>query len=149
MKRLITAFITGISLLSMMTTPIHAASHTQYHQLLAQAKADPKAADFTALRLAFARTDLYDPYRFIQGTRDMEKFLQDSLKAQDWERTLRYLNTLLELNYVRINLHLTAALSTKNSETRRGLNTTLPSRRGSWIPYSAPAMAGRSRPRLS
>lgn len=74
-----------------------------YAELLARALNDLRQADFTALRLAYARTPHYDPYR--SGAPDSE--LIDLIHAEDWSAAAVRCEGLLAEDYLHAPLHLT------------------------------------------
>lgn len=80
-----------------------------YEQLLAAAKSNPDAADFAALRLAFADSPDYSPYdRPVEGTAS-RKELSQALRDKDISRALELIVQQLDSMYLDAELHLLAA----------------------------------------
>jgi len=77
-----------------------------YETLLEFAKVHPADADFGGLRMAFARSPHYQPYRSYP---DLSAAMRDALRDQDWPSVLRLAQSALEINYVRARPHLHAA----------------------------------------
>jgi hypothetical protein len=76
-----------------------------YHDLLAAAKADPNGADFHTLRMAYTRSDTYNPY--AQDAENVGK-LQAALQSRQMDTALEALTSLLERNYLDIEAHMAA-----------------------------------------
>ncbi len=78
---------------------------TTYEALLAAAKANPAEADFHSLRMAYTRTDHYQPY--VQDSENVLA-LRDTLRAGDFEAALEAAHRLLATNYLDIEAHMAA-----------------------------------------
>ena len=76
-----------------------------YDDLLAAAQADPEGADFHALRMAYTRTDRYQPYG-----QDSEGIfaLRDALTGGDFAAALEAAQRLLAHNPLDIEAHMAA-----------------------------------------
>jgi len=77
----------------------------RYEELLAAAQADPLQADYHALRMAFARSDAYQPY-----ARDAQLVarMYDALRADELGEALAAIERLLEQNPLDVEAHLAA-----------------------------------------
>jgi hypothetical protein len=78
----------------------------QYEALLTMAKADPGSIDFTALRLAYANSPLYDPYNRNRQTVEM---LIESISVGASQKALALIHTLLDQHYLDTEAHALAA----------------------------------------
>ena len=76
-----------------------------YHDLLADAQAQPAGADFHALRMAYARSDAYQPY--VHDMTNVEA-LRAALLAGDLDAALVAVEHLLAYNYLDIEAHMSA-----------------------------------------
>jgi hypothetical protein len=81
----------------------------EYEPLLAAAKQDPAAADFTQLRLAFSRSGRYDPS--AGRVLDEDDGLDAALSACAWREARQLAESALARNYVRLHPHICAALA--------------------------------------
>lgn len=87
-------------------TPTSQESDTSYAALLEQVKqADPNV-DFTALRMAYTKTEDYDPYNFKAAEQKQEMFA--ALDNGDYDTALELANQILEQNYLSANAHFVA-----------------------------------------
>jgi Domain of unknown function (DUF4919) len=73
-----------------------------YEALLRRAKARPADVDFTALRLAYARSADYAPYAAYP---DQAAPMRQALEAQDWRAVVKIAEAALRANYVRMRPH--------------------------------------------
>src|SRR5450830_1605646 len=78
---------------------VSAAPPQSYDDLLAQAKQNATAVDFTALRYAYAESTQYNPYD--PNDAELYKFMVNAMK---------HAQAILEKNYVRINAHVASAI---------------------------------------
>jgi hypothetical protein len=76
-----------------------------YEDLLATARRNPRDADFTELRLAYARSSQYDPYLFVKDA--AEAFAKVTLARQvdDVAGLIKALNALLDLRFLEVEAH--------------------------------------------
>lgn len=79
-----------------------------YHELLRSAKADPKNADFTALRMAYATSEFYSPYDFNQDERSA---LWEAIQKEDMAQLAHLAEGLIEENFLDLEGHLLAYLA--------------------------------------
>jgi hypothetical protein len=77
-----------------------------YQELLGAAQANPGAADFTALRMAYTESSTYAPYAYDD---ELETALKSALAEEDWDAALHALQGLLANNYLNIDAHILAA----------------------------------------
>lgn len=77
----------------------------EYAELLAAAQADPQNADFHSLRMAYARSEEYNPY-----ARHSEAVfaLRAALQAHNTQAALDACNDLFAINYLDIEAHMSA-----------------------------------------
>ena len=92
-------------------------SAARYKELLAKLKKGERDVDFTELRMSFTESDEYSPYG---GDRDARKAMFAALNAGDWDEALKQSAKILEKNYVDINGHFGAFVSSarKGEEER-------------------------------
>lgn len=76
-----------------------------YAELLAAARQYPESADFHALRMAYTRTDEYDPY---QEHAALVEELGAALQAGELDQALAAIDGLLGANYLDIEAHMAA-----------------------------------------
>jgi tetratricopeptide (TPR) repeat protein len=82
-------------------------AEAQYQAMLAAAKANPDAADWQALRFAYADRLSSSPYPDHKS----RKAIQAALKAGDWQEALAAANKALDANYVDGDAHMAAMLA--------------------------------------
>ena len=75
---------------------------TEYDHLLQQTREDLGNADFAALRMAYTRTDSYNPY---ESEESLLAALTTASAAGDWQQTLAASNALMGHNYLYIKAH--------------------------------------------
>ncbi len=93
---------------AVMASPADKYKADDYFKLLKQAKAmDPKL-DFTALRLSYTKTKLYQPYY----TPDF-KSINLAYDAKNWKKTISCADEILKKNYLDIDSHLYCMLAYK------------------------------------
>ncbi len=82
-----------------------------YEELLEAAKADPEEADFTRLRMAYADSPQYNPYRRADqmGAAKIAQALQGEHDADDAKAARAEIERLLEADYLNADHHLFAA----------------------------------------
>ena len=90
-----------------------------YFQLLENAKRDPDKIDYTALRMAYAQSPEYDPFRFDS---EAHAILSQAMDRKDLTSALNALNRLLGACYLDIHAHMLAvdiyeSLRTEEKET--------------------------------
>jgi hypothetical protein len=76
-----------------------------YNQLLEKAKQSPDNIDFTALRMAYARSSGYDPFRFDS---EAHTILGQAMDQKDLTTALNALKRLLDAYYLDIHAHMLA-----------------------------------------
>ncbi len=79
------------------------AEEQSYSSLLARVKNFDRSVDFTALRLAYAGTPEYDPLDKYGGA---QAAMFDALKNKQYETALKHVQSILDKNYVDIDVHL-------------------------------------------
>jgi hypothetical protein len=90
---------------------LSAAPPQSYDDLLAQAKQNATAVDFTALRYAYAESAQYNPYD--PNDAELYKFMvnaMNAMNARDCTSAMKHAHAILEKNYVRINAHIASAI---------------------------------------
>jgi len=80
-----------------------------YKELLADARLNPDNADFTALRIAYAKSPLYNPYRGPAANLDDRKSLNQALTDKDLPAALELVDRILEGAYLNAEMHALAA----------------------------------------
>lgn len=80
------------------------AAATDYASLVAKAEQGETEMDFTALRLAYAESDGYDPYGARIVAADSEAWA--AFKAEDCAKVLAKSDEILKLDYTRISAHI-------------------------------------------
>jgi hypothetical protein len=90
-----------------------------YHQLLEKAKQDPDSVNYTALRMAYAHSSEYDPFRFDS---EAHAILSQAMDKRDLTAALDALKRLLDAYYLDIHAHMLAvdiyeSLGTDKNET--------------------------------
>jgi hypothetical protein len=85
-------------------TPSALISDTLYADLLERVKRADPDVDFTALRLAYAASTAYAPYRFF----DQEEEMYAALEEEDYDRAIELANQILAQNYLSPRAHLAA-----------------------------------------
>lgn len=109
MKMKILSLILGfiyLMTLTAMASPADKYTSDDYFKLLKQAKAQDPKLDFTALRLSYTKTKLYEPY----DTPDL-KGMKTAYDAKDWKKTLSVADGILKVNYTNIDAHLYCMLA--------------------------------------
>jgi len=76
-----------------------------YQRLLEKAKKDPDNIDYTALRMAYAQSSEYDPFRFDS---EAHAILSQAMDKKDLTVALNALNRLLDAYYLDIHAHMLA-----------------------------------------
>jgi len=76
-----------------------------YRQLLEKAKRNPDNLDFTALRMAYAQSSGYDPFRFDS---EAHAVLSQAMDQRDLTSALNALKRLLDACYLDIHAHMLA-----------------------------------------
>jgi hypothetical protein len=79
---------------------------TTYEEALALARRDPDSVDFSVFRLAFTRTNAYDPYGMEPFEED--EAIGDAAQRSDWAEVLARASAALERCYVRVGPHVYA-----------------------------------------
>jgi hypothetical protein len=87
---------------------VSAAPPQSYDDLLAQAKQNATAVDFTALRYAYAESAQYNPYD--PNDAELYKFMVNAMNARDCTSAMKHAQAILEKNYVRINPRVASAI---------------------------------------
>lgn len=72
-----------------------------YQSLLAQVKNSDPSVDFKALRLLYAETADYNPYKHSEAENDMF----NAYKSKEYEKALKNAQLVLDKNYVNIDAH--------------------------------------------
>ena len=80
------------------------ASVKSYAELVAQAESGDAATDYTALRMAYAASDDYDPY----GTATGEKFnsIWPAFQAKDCAKVLPLADEMLKADFTLVSVHV-------------------------------------------
>ena len=76
-----------------------------YRQLLENAKRDPDKVDFTVLRMSYAQSSSYDPFRFDS---EAHAILSQAMDKRDLTSALNALKRLLDAYYLDIHAHMLA-----------------------------------------
>jgi hypothetical protein len=79
-----------------------------YDELSAAARANPTAADFHTLRMAYARSDAYAPYVRERAIRISVEAMSQALRAGDLDGALQAAEDLLASSYLDIEAHMVA-----------------------------------------
>lgn len=95
-------------LVNIWARPSRAAPPQRYEELVALARQDATAVDFTALRHAYADSAQYKPYD--AGDSTPVKSMMTAFRAGDCAEVVKQAQAVLEINYLRINAHLAAAI---------------------------------------
>jgi hypothetical protein len=82
-----------------------------YAELLAKAKAQDPALDFGQLRLAFTKTESYNPYQFDEEARDAA---MKAINEKDYAKAAQLADKLLTDNYLDLDGHLIALDAARN-----------------------------------
>jgi hypothetical protein len=93
------------------TIPAQAAKPPSYEMLLENVKKKDPKADFKALRMAYSKTQAYNPYDF--GRQKAQQAMNRAIKAKDYAQALQLARNRLEKNYVDVQAHMVASLSYK------------------------------------
>ena len=101
-------FIFAGVVLCLLIGSLTAAPLPSYEDLLAQAKQDAAAVDFTALRYAYAESAQYNPYD--PNAAELKQSMVKSFTEKDCANALKLAQTLLEKNYLNIDAHIASAL---------------------------------------
>jgi hypothetical protein len=84
-----------------------------YEDLLSRVKKQDADADFTALRMTYAQTPDYDPYKDYSDTREK---IRSAIKDKDFENAMKRLEGIQRNNFVAIWSHSLAAIANKGLE---------------------------------
>jgi len=76
-----------------------------YRQLLENAKRDPDRIDYTVLRMAYAQSPDYDPFRFDS---EAHSILSRAMDGKDFASALNALKRLFQACYLDIHAHMLA-----------------------------------------
>jgi Domain of unknown function (DUF4919) len=79
-------------------------AEAKYQALLAAAKANPQAADWQALRFAYADRPSFSPFPDHKN----RKAIDAAVKAGDWQEMLAAANQALDANYFDADAHMAA-----------------------------------------
>lgn len=117
MKRWIAPGLAAMAAIMALATPTARAetdAETTYQTLLAQAKANPAAADWQALRFAYADR----PSFRLQGADDGRRAMTVARQTRDWPSLLAAARQLIDSDYVDGSAHLMAfeALTAMNRQ---------------------------------
>lgn len=82
----------------------------RYADLLEKLKKGDRSTDFTELRMSYAESDQYSPYG---GDRDARRAMFAAINAGNWDEAWTQSAKILEKNYVDINGHFGAFVSSK------------------------------------
>jgi hypothetical protein len=82
-----------------------------YDALLKRVKAGDKTVDFKELRMTYADSSHYSPYR---GDGDTQKAMFAAMNAEKWDEALKQSAKILEENYVDINAHVVADIANRS-----------------------------------
>lgn len=80
----------------------------EYAELLAAAKLNPTAADFTELRLACTKSPEYAPYAIEFMHAKTRKSLEKALDENNMQGAIEAINRILETHYLGIDVHMAA-----------------------------------------
>lgn len=97
-----------------MASPADKYTSADYFRLLKQAKAQDPKLDFTALRLSYTKTKLYEPYT----TPDLRS-MSMAYEAKNWKKTLSCAEAILKTNYLDIDAHLYCMLAYRESGDKK------------------------------
>jgi hypothetical protein len=108
MKRLVLVLLAAAVLQAATAGAAHAQdAEAKYQTMLAAARKDPAAADWKALRLAYADRPSFSPYGDLGDRSAMRK----AWTAGDWEGLRTAANKLLDANYADGEAHLALAFA--------------------------------------
>jgi hypothetical protein len=103
--RLLPAFALALSF----SLPLAAQdAEAEYRQLLTRFQAQDTTVDVTALRMAYTRTEGYDPYG---QDRELVNAMWDHLRAERHAQSAEAAETLLKENWLDIAAHMAAVMS--------------------------------------
>ncbi len=86
-----------------------------YEQILKRVKAKDKDVDFREFRMAYVKSDYYNPY---ENKRNEKKKITKAIKNKDYEKAIKLTNEILETNYVDIEAHMFCLVANKELDKK-------------------------------
>ena len=86
-----------------------------YDQILKWVKAQEKDVDFTEFRMAYAKSDLYNPY---EQNLKLKKEIGETIKKKEYKKAIKLSNEILEKNYVDIEAHMFCLVAYKELDNK-------------------------------
>jgi hypothetical protein len=106
---------------------LSAAPPQSYDDLLAQAKQNATAVDFTALRYAYAESAQYNPYD--PNDAELYKFMVNAMNARDCTSAMKHAQAILEIT-TSVSMHTSPRRFVSGNSIKRN-------RRGTMMPWRA------------